>query len=399
MTTETINIALHALWSNKLRTALTGLSMLIANASVITVVSVALAGRDFVIRQIEGVGSNLIYAYYEAGGNVSAAEADYITLADLGAIRSRLGELAASTAGVISSWDWVTVDGRAQQVRVLGSNVEYRDVRNLNILAGRYFDESDVADRIKVCLLTPELATRVFGSPAEAVGKTLKLHGIGFRVIGVFEEGVETFGQSEVAGSSALIPITVMRYFQPVERVDPLYISVRSQGEVERASALVRETLESRHRPGSLYRVDSLSGVLRAAEQISAALTAVLIGVAGITLSISGIFIMNIMLIAVSERTSEIGLRMAVGATRRQIRSQFLAEAVAVSVLGGLAGVALGIAVPLLARSLLPQLTIPISGWSIVAAVVVSGTVGAVFGLAPASKASKLSPVEALRRD
>ncbi len=399
MTTETINIALRALWSNKLRTALTGLSMLIANASVITVVSVALAGRDFVIRQIEGVGSNLIYAYYEAGGNVSAAEADYITLADLGAIRSRLGELAASTAGVISSWDWVTVDGRAQQVRVLGSNVEYRDVRNLNILAGRYFDESDVADRIKVCLLTPELATRVFGSPAEAVGKTLKLHGIGFRVIGVFEEGVETFGQSEVAGSSALIPITVMRYFQPVERVDPLYISVRSQGEVERASALVRETLESRHRPGSLYRVDSLSGVLRAAEQISAALTAVLIGVAGITLSISGIFIMNIMLIAVSERTSEIGLRMAVGATRRQIRSQFLAEAVAVSVLGGLAGVALGIAVPLLARSLLPQLTIPISGWSIVAAVVVSGTVGAVFGLAPASKASKLSPVEALRRD
>ncbi len=399
MTTETINIALHALWSNKLRTALTGLSMLIANASVITVVSVALAGRDFVIRQIEGVGSNLIYAYYEAGGNVSAAEADYITLADLGAIRSRLGELAASTAGVISSWDWATVDGRAQQVRVLGSNVEYRDVRNLNILAGRYFDESDVADRIKVCLLTPELATRVFGSPAEAVGKTLKLHGIGFRVIGVFEEGVETFGQSEVAGSSALIPITVMRYFQPVERVDPLYISVRSQGEVERASALVRETLESRHRPGSLYRVDSLSGVLRAAEQISAALTAVLIGVAGITLSISGIFIMNIMLIAVSERTSEIGLRMAVGATRRQIRSQFLAEAVAVSVLGGLAGVALGIAVPLLARSLLPQLTIPISGWSIVAAVVVSGTVGAVFGLAPASKASKLSPVEALRRD
>ena len=354
--------------------------MLIANASVITVVSVALAGRDFVIRQIEGVGSNLIYAYYEAGGNVSAAEADYITLADLGAIRSRLGELAASTAGVISSWDWATVDGRAQQVRVLGSNVEYRDVRNLNILAGRYFDESDVADRIKVCLLTPELATRVFGSPAEAVGKTLKLHGIGFRVIGVFEEGVETFGQSEVAGSSALIPITVMRYFQPVERVDPLYISVRSQGEVERASALVRETLESRHRPGSLYRVDSLSGVLRAAEQISAALTAVLIGVAGITLSISGIFIMNIMLIAVSERTSEIGLRMAVGATRRQIRSQFLAEAVAVSVLGGLAGVALGIAVPLLARSLLPQLTIPISGWSIVAAVVVSGTVGAVLG-------------------
>jgi len=404
---EALRFAVQAMAANKARTLLTGLSMLIANASVIAVVSVALAGRNFVIAQIEGVGSNLIYAYYEAGGNVSGAEADYINLADLEAIKQRLGETASAAAGVISAWDWTPVDGRPQQIRVLGSNVDYRKVRNLRILAGRFFDENDLAERNKVALLTPALAKKLFASPAAAVGGSIKIRGLDFRVIGVFEERVETFGQSEVAGNSALIPITVIQYFQPVERLDPLYVSVRSQGEVERAGELIRQTLEARHRPGSLYRVDSLTGVLDAARQISAALTVVLLLVAGITLSISGIFIMNIMLIAVAERTKEIGLRMAVGATRRQVKMQFLFEAVGISLLGGLCGIAVGVAIPLAARRLLatldmPQLAgleIPISGLSILLAALVSGLVGAVFGLLPAARAAELNPVEALRRE
>jgi putative ABC transport system permease protein len=225
----------------------------------------------------------------------------------------------------------------------------------------------------------------------------VKVHGLQFAVIGVFREGVDTFGQSEVAGDSILIPITVMQYFQSVERVDPLYVSVRSQEEVDEATARIRQLLESRHRPGSTYRVENLAGILRAARQISAVLTVVLLIIAAITLAISGIFIMNIMLISVSERTKEIGIRMAVGATRRKVQYQFLLEAVCISLLGGLAGVLLGVLVPLVARQFLPQLSIPISPISIVAAVVVSGTVGAVFGLLPASRAAKLDPVEALR--
>ena len=404
---EALRFAAQAMWAHKSRTLLTGLSMLIANASVIAVVSVALAGRNFVVAQIEGVGSNLIYAYYEAGGNVSAAEADYIDLADLDAIKQRLGDSAVAAAGVISAWDWTPVDGRPQQVRVLGSNVDYRQVRNLRILAGRFLDESDLDERNKVALLTPALADKLFDSPAAAIGGSLKLRGLNFRVIGVFEEGVETFGQSEVAGASALIPITVIQYFQPVERLDPLYVSVRSQAEVERAGAMIRETLEARHRPGSLYRVDSLTGVLDAARQISAALTVVLLLVAGITLSISGIFIMNIMLIAVAERTKEIGLRMAVGATRRQIKMQFLLEAVGISLLGGVLGIVLGVAIPLAARRILPaldipalaQLEIPISGLAILLAALVSGGVGAIFGMLPAARAAQLNPVDALRRE
>ncbi len=396
---ETFRLAFAELRRQRLRSLLTGMSMMIAVASLIIVVTVALTGREFVVAQIEGVGSNLIYAYYEAGGNVSAAEADYIDLADIDAVRDRLAGLIEAAAGVMSTWDSVSIDGRQRQIRVLGSTAEYRDVRNLQVLAGRFLDSGDLATRSKVCLLTPETAEQLYGSSEAAIGETLKVHDLDFQVVGVFHEGVETFGQSEVAANSVLIPITVMRYFQQVERVDPLYVSVRSQDQVEKAAALVRETLESRHRPGSLYRVDNLAGILTAAKQISSALTVVMILVAAITLAISGIFIMNILLISVSERTSEIGLRMAVGATRRDIRRQFLIEAIALSLIGGLCGALLGVAAPLLAAWLWPHLPIQISPVSVAAAIVVAATVGGAFGLLPAARASKLDPVEALRHD
>ena len=396
---DALGCAFRAMATHKTRTLLTSLSMVIGNAAVIVVVSVALTGRDFVIEQIEGVGANLIYAYYEAGGNVSEAEADYITLDDLEAVKFQLGDLAQGIAGVMGAWDRLFIDGRPRQIRVLGSNEEYRVVRNLEIPAGRFFDANDIAGRVKVCLLTESLALKLFRSPGQAIGEAIQVRGLKFTVVGVFREGVETLGQTEVAADSVLIPITVMKYFQPRERIDPLYVSVRSQQEVEAATNLIRQTLVSRHRPGSLYKVQNLSSILSAAKDIALALTVVLVLVATVTLTISGIFIMNIMLISVTERTKEIGIRLSVGATRRQIRAQFLIEAVCISTLGGLAGVLLGISIPLIARQLLPQLTIPISSASVAAAVLVSGTVGAVFGLLPAARAAKLNPVEALRHE
>ncbi|MBI3667528.1 MAG: ABC transporter permease [Acidobacteria bacterium] len=398
MILDSIRFALAALWAHKLRASLTGLGMVIGNASVIIVVTVALTGRAFVLRLIEGVGSNLIYAYYEPGGNAGGEQqSDYINLEDVEAVRRRLGEQATAIAGVVKNYDRMVMDGREKEVAVLGSNLDYRIVRRLVIQAGRYFDAQEMVSRQKVCLLTVGLARRLYGLPQNAIGAVLKVHGLQFTAIGVFREGVDTFGQSEVSAESILIPITVMKYFTQVDRVDPLYISVRSAPEVEAVTAQVRQILTSRHHPGALYQVNNLANLLSTARRISFALTIVLLLVSAIALTISGIFIMNIMLVTVTERTREIGIRMAMGATRRQVLNQFLLEAGAISFLGGVVGIFAGVAVPLVARHFLTNLEIPISALAIGAAVLVSCSVGVIFGFLPASRAARLNPTEALR--
>lgn len=391
--------AVAALGTHRLRSALAAASMAAAVAAVILVATVAVSGREFVLGQIEGVGSNLVYAYYEAGGNVSAAEADYIDLADVEAVRVRLGPLAKAVAGVMSSWDSVTVEGRPLQIRVLGASEAYRAVRNLEVHAGRFLDRTDLGARARVCLVTPELAATLFGPGADAVGRSLKVHDLDFRVVGVFSEGVETFGQSEVSKSSVLVPATLLRYFQPVERVDPLYVSVRSQGEVEQAARLVRETLEARHRPGSLYRVATLAGVLAAARRIIFAMGLAMSLAASVTLAVSGVFIMNLMLISVSERTAEIGVRKAVGATRREIRLQFLAEAAALAALGGLGGAAIGVGLPWLAGQIWPKLPLAVPPLWVAGALAMALAVGMACGFLPAARAARLDPAEALRHE
>jgi putative ABC transport system permease protein len=194
-----------------------------------------------------------------------------------------------------------------------------------------------------------------------------------------------------------LIPITVLKYFVRVERIDPLYIQVRNQADVEQCTKIVQTILESRHRPGARYSVNNLNSILDTARQIAGVLNVVLFIVSALALVISGIGIMNIMLVTVTERTREIGLRMAVGAARRDILEQFLAEAIVISMAGGLAGILIGIAIPLSVRFFTDEFAIPISMLSIAVAFTVSLGVGLVFGLLPASRASRLNPTEALR--
>ena len=392
-------LAAEALRSRPLRSALTAASMAAAVASVILVASVAATGRDYVLAQIEGVGSNLVYAYYEAGGNVSPSESDYIDLGDVDAVRERLGPLASGVAAVTTSWDSISVGGNPLQIRILGSSEEYRAVRRLRIHAGRFLDSSDVRSRAKVCLVTPELAAKVFGRGRDALGRSLKAHGLDFQVVGVFSERVETFGQSEVSDHSVLVPYTVLRYFQRVERVDPLYVSVVAHDRVDEAARIVRETLESRHRPGSSFRVDTLSGVLATARRILFAMGLAMILIASITLAVSGVFITNVMLMAVTERTAEIGVRRAVGATRGAIRVQFLAEAVAMAAAGAAAGLLVGTALPWLVARAWPGLPVRVPAEWVAFAALAAVCTGVLSGLLPAARAASLDPAEALRRE
>ncbi len=396
---EAMSFSLQALRQNPVRSFLTGLGMVIGTASVILVVTISLTSQNYILDQIEGVGSNMIFASYEVGTQESSAEvnADFIKIADVQAIRDQLAGRIVAATGIENNYDQMFLDGKEQRLLVIGSDEYYKPVRNLVVLAGRFLDAADVDRRQKVALLTEKLAKRIYGGQNAAIGKLIKIHELQFTVIGTFREKVESFGQSELNAETLVIPITVQSYFTRVERIDPLYVQVQSPGEVEAVTGQVRDILQSRHRAGATYKVENLTGILNAAKSISEVLTLVLILVSAIALVISGIGIMNIMLVTVTERTREIGVRMAVGASRREIMLQFLTEAILISVGGGAFGILAGIALPVSVQYFMDNIRIPISVWSIAIAFTVSSLVGLIFGMLPASRASKLNPTEALR--
>ncbi|HLH02561.1 MAG TPA: ABC transporter permease [Bryobacteraceae bacterium] len=401
---EAVSFSFQALKANRLRTFLTALGLIIGNASVILVVTISLAGKNLILDQIRGIGSNLVYASAEVGSqNASQVQGDYIKLADVQAIRDTLAGRVVAATSVMTTHDDIVVNGKVRQVTIDGVDEYYAQVRHLVILAGRSFDASDITLREHVAMLTDKLAVRMFGSQEAAIGQTIKLFKLQFTVIGTFREKTSTMEVGEIADETILIPVSVIRYFIPYERVDPTYIEVRDAADVPAVREQVNQILESRHRAGAKYQVHDLTAILDTANQIANVLTIVLIIVSAIALIISGIGIMNIMLVTVTERTREIGLRMAVGASRKEVLLQFLVEAVLISLIGGTIGIIIGLAVPITVTILIKQfqvpasIHIPVSPISVIVAFAVSFTVGVSFGLLPARRASQLNPTEALR--
>jgi putative ABC transport system permease protein len=396
---EALRASIAALRANKFRAFLTGLGLVIGNASVILVVTISLTSRDYILDQIQRTGSNLVYAQFDGGNNPAMADSatDYIKLADADAVRSQLGSRIVAATAVMNTYDRMRIEGREEDISVIGVDEYYPVVRNLALLAGRFVDREDLERRNRVAMLTERLAKRLFGGQAEAIERVIKIHDLQFTIIGTFKEKTSSLGLAELSGENVLIPITMLRHFAPLERIDPLYVQARSPGDVEPLTQVVQGILQSRHRQGAKYRVDNLAAILDTAKSIARVLTGVLIAVSAIALIISGIGIMNIMLVTVTERTREIGLRMAVGAARRDVLEQFLAEAVLISLGGGLVGIAIGVAIPLSVRYFSDEVQIPISPLSIVIAFTVSLLVGLIFGILPANRAARLNPTEALR--
>jgi putative ABC transport system permease protein len=286
-------------------------------------------------------------------------------------------------------------EGKQRDMLVLGVSAEYKTVRNLLMLSGRFFDQDESMTRTKVAVITQQLAKRLYGSEDAAVGQTIKISNLPFTIIGTFRERVETFGQSEIAEDTILIPYTVAKYFTGTDAVKQIFFSMGDASEVPSATEQIRRVLQSRHRPQSVYHVENLTQLLAVAAQTANALTVVLLLIATVTLVVSGVGIMNIMLANVRSRIREIGIRKAVGATRQEIRLQFLTEAVFISLSGGVLGTIIGLAVPFSAR-FLTAYRIPISGLSAIIAIAVASAVGIVFGTVPATRAAQLDPVEAL---
>jgi putative ABC transport system permease protein len=402
---ETWSLAMQALRANKMRAMLTMLGVIIGSGSIVLVVTVALGGQRYVLSQIEGIGANLVTARVVSSGNAgSLTIEDQITPADLEAVKQGMPQLVSEVAGTNALPMTVIVNGQERPVTLLGVTQGFNRIRNLAILRGRYFDSDDMDSRSKVCLLTKDLARRVFPFD-DPVGKGIRVGELVFTVIGVFNERVATFGQTEVQKESVVVPFSLLQYYTGAEYFRTLDVVAGSSEDVPVVTREVLEILQSRHRAGAQYRVENSTGILETARQIALALMVVLILIALIALVISGVGIMNIMLVTVTERTREIGIRKAIGATRDAIRYQFLMEAMAISGTGALAGIAIGVAIPLLLNFLIgfiPEaagITIPVSWVSVVLAFVVSCSTGLVFGYLPANRAARLEPTESLRHE
>ena len=394
---EILSFAYDTFCSNKVRFALTALGMVIGTASLILVVTIGMTGKQYILNQIQAIGANLIYAEYLGGApRITATATDPLTIDDLNAVIAEVPAVVTASP-VVSLNDRIAVGGgKEKDILVLGVSPAYQRVRNLIVTSGRFFDAQDAQARNKVCLITKKMADQIYGPGDEAVGHALKLSGLPFTIIGVFREGVETFGQSEIQDNTLAIPYTVSRYFTDTSAVKQIYFSVASQADVIPATAQIKRVLQSRHRPESVYSVDNLTQLVAVAEKTANALTVVLMLIATVTLLVSGIGIMNIMLATVTSRIREIGIRKAIGATNREIRFQFLSEAILISLFGGVIGIVIGLAIPFSVR-FLTEYRIPISGLSAIIAIVVSSLVGILFGTIPATRASQLDPVESLR--
>jgi putative ABC transport system permease protein len=393
---ETVLVAIDALRANKLRAFLTMLGVVIGSACIVLVVTVSLTGRQFIIGQIESIGSNIIDAAAVHAPGKSTPLSYEISLADMEEIRNSIPGVV-EVAGTRSADATVVVDGVEHPVSLVGVTQGFQSIRHLVILNGRYFDPDDMATHNKVCLITQDLAKRVFGT-RNPVGQFIHVGELSFTVIAVFRERVETFGLSEIQINSVVIPFPLMSYYTGEDYVSTLYVSMSTLDSVAPATNRVKQLLVGRHPAGSDFIVGNLNAILGLAREISTALTYTLVIIAVIALGISGIGIMNIMLVTVTERTREIGIRRAIGARKNEILQQFLLESSIISGVGAILGVLGGLSIPVIVQPLLPgNLRVPVPWIAVVAALAVSCLTGTFFGYLPANKAAALQPTESLR--
>jgi putative ABC transport system permease protein len=393
---EAVAVAVDALRANKVRAVLTSIGVIIGSASIVLVVTVALTSQRFVISQIEAMGSNLVWVEMIKTPEKAQPLSYEINTDDLTAAKAQIPD-ALIVAGFNDLPMAVVVGGRTRPVRLIGVTDGYQQIRRLIILRGRYFDFADMEARSKVCLITKDLADRVFGVE-NPVGRQLRMGELTFTVVGVFRERAETFGLSELQKESVIIPFSLMKYYTGTDVLSTLQLQTGGPDKVAIVEKQVSRLLKSRHPAQAEYNVQTLTAILGAAKTISLALRIVLIVIAFIALLISGIGIMNIMLVTVTERTREIGIRKAIGAAQNEIMWQFLIEAFLISGGGAVIGILIGVGIPVIVQQLLPgNLRVPISGMSVVLAFLVSCSTGLFFGWLPAKQAAALEPIESLR--
>ena len=396
---DILQLAIDSFRASKVRFLLTMLGMIIGSASIILVATLGLTGKQYALDQLTSIGPNKIEVQFGGGTTVgpdNASAPDFMTREDMNAVLEQVPGIVASSPMLETHHPISVGGGVTKDTMLLGVSPEYRIVRNLRVLSGRFFDEEDSLGHQKVAVIVEPLAKALFGNSNAAVGQTISVLGIPFTIIGVFKESFDTYGQSEISEQTLLIPYSVARYFTGTDTVKEIFFTMKDASMVEPATRRILEIIRSRHRTTSVYNAVTLTELLSSMRKIADMLTVVLSLAAMVTLIVSGVGIMNSMLANVQSRIREIGIRKALGATRLEIRLQFLTESVLLSLCGGVIGTVIGLAIPFSVRFLTP-FKIPIDAWSAIIALATSVMVGIIFGTLPANRAARLDPVETLK--
>jgi putative ABC transport system permease protein len=399
-----IRIAFRALARNKARAALTMLGIIIGVSAVIIMVSIGQGAQASVQAQIESMGTNLLFVSAGAQnlGGVRTGTGDNgtntLTVEDLDAIKREVPSVSM-VSPMINARAQLVAANQNWSTSVQGVSEQFPDIRKWAVGSGDFFTDSDVRTAARVIVVGQTVADNLFPGQ-DAVGQTIRVQNMPFRVVGVMaRKGQDPQGRDQ--DDTAFAPYTsVQKKILGTTRVQIAYVSAVSQDATYTAQQQITDLLRQRHKLAASapddFTVRNMSDVAEAANQTNSIMTILLGSIAGVSLLVGGIGIMNIMLVSVTERTREIGIRMAIGARSSAVRSQFLIESVVLSLTGGLAGILLGVLASVVVPSMLGWPTL-VSTASIIGSVVFSAGVGIFFGYYPARKAAALDPIDALR--
>ncbi|MBD5419672.1 MAG: FtsX-like permease family protein [Bacteroides sp.] len=396
-------IAIKALGNNKMRCFLTMLGVIIGVGAVIAMLAIGQGSKNSIKAQISEMGSNMIMIMPggDRRGGVRQSSDDMQTLkpADYEAIVNQSTTIANITPTVSSSGQWVNGNNNYPS-QAQGVNTQYLDIRQRKVAQGEMFSESDVKTAAKVCVLGKTLVDNLFPDGTDPLGKVVRFGSIPLTVIGVLDEkGYNTMGQDQ--DDLALVPYTtVMKRMLAIDYIQGIQASAIDENKTDETIAEITDILRTNHklRPEQEdnFTIRSMQELAEMISSTSSMMTVLLAAVAGISLLVGGIGIMNIMIVSVTERTREIGLRMSIGATGRDIMTQFLIEAIIISVTGGLLGILLG-GIATWMIKIFANWPVQIDPSSVVLSFAVCTVIGVVFGFYPAAKASNLDPIEAIR--
>ena len=385
---ESIRIAWNGLIGNKIRSLLTMLGVIIGVAAVISLISIGQGVTKQVSSQIEGLGTNLIVitGMRNLGGVLESSDVELLKKA----------ESIAKVAPSISQSDTTVKWGNSSMTaNVEGTNQDYPDVRNFSVVEGNFITENDTEKRKKVAVIGQDIVKEFFAGRSP-IGEQLTINGQRYTIVGVMEQKGEVLGQN--LDSNIFIPISSAERLFGTTKLRTIYVQAASTELAPVAVTDITNIFEAKFGKPDLVRVTSQDQLLGTMDSLSKTLTMMLGAIAGISLLVGGIGIMNIMLVSVTERTREIGIRKAIGAMRVDILSQFLVESVILSISGGIIGIIIGIVAAKTVSSSLGWVTV-VSLWSILVSFSFAVLIGVFFGIYPALKASKLDPIVALRRE